>query len=224
MENIQAIIWDWNGTLLDDVDICIDTINYSLIRRDLPPLNKDTYREIFTFPVIDYYEKAGFDFSKDSFDELSIEFLELYLEKLQECTLFQNAKSVIMEMARLGYEQFILSAMEQESLRKSIRKFGIEKYFRRIKGIGDIYAYGKIGNGKALVAESGFDPQHICLIGDTLHDLEVARRVGCRCVLIAAGHQSYERLRQDYSFIIKEIKEIIPLCKPVNRKNVSGIM
>ncbi|UCG27199.1 MAG: HAD family hydrolase [Bacteroidales bacterium] len=220
MENIHAIIWDWNGTLLNDIDICIETINYSLTKRNLPPLNKDKYREIFTFPVMNYYEKAGFDFSKDSFDDLSVEFLDLYLEKMKDCELFCNAESVIMELDQMGYDQFILSAMEQESLIKSIRQFGIEKYFRMIKGIDDIYAHGKLDNGKELVIESGFDPLNICLIGDTLHDLEVARQVGCQCLLIAAGHQSYERLRKYYSLIIKDIKDVVTLCDPVDQKRV----
>lgn len=49
-KNIKHIIWDWNGTLFDDVDICVDNINWLLKKYNLPEITKEKYREIFTFP------------------------------------------------------------------------------------------------------------------------------------------------------------------------------
>ena len=72
MEDINTIIWDWNGTLLDDVDICIDIINELLSIRNQQPLTRSRYREIFTFPVKDYYSKAGFDFTQEPFDKIPV--------------------------------------------------------------------------------------------------------------------------------------------------------
>jgi len=65
---VETIIWDWNGTLLNDVDICVESINILLSERGHKPLSKSLYREIFTFPVKAYYELAGFDFTNESFD------------------------------------------------------------------------------------------------------------------------------------------------------------
>ena len=212
-ENFTSVIWDWNGTLLDDVDICIDTINHSLKKRNLPLLTKDKYREIFTFPVIDYYEKAGFDFSKSSFNELSHEFIDLYLEKLNTANLFQGVKNILQELDNRGVRQFILSAMEQTSLLDSVRKFKIEGFFDSIQGTADIYAYGKLQNAKLLIETSGLNPERTCLIGDTLHDLEVARQLGCQCLLVASGHQSYQRLMNNQSRVVKKIKDVLKFCQ-----------
>jgi phosphoglycolate phosphatase len=213
MDNCTSIIWDWNGTLLDDVDICIESINFSLGKRNLPMLTKERYREIFTFPVIDYYEKAGFDFSKNSFDELSHEFIERYLDKLKGVHLFQDVEDTLLEFNKKGCRQFILSAMEQTTLMDSVRQFNIEKYFSRIQGTGDIYAYGKLHNAKILMETSGLDPVTTCLIGDTLHDLEVARQLTCHCLLISSGHQSHKRLQKEYPLVAHSMKEVVLLCK-----------
>ena len=64
---IETIIWDWNGTLLNDLRLCVKTINSLLEKRSLPVLTTSSYKEVFSFPVKDYYEKVGFDFSKEDF-------------------------------------------------------------------------------------------------------------------------------------------------------------
>jgi len=212
MENFKSIIWDWNGTLLDDVDICIESINFSLGKRDLPLLTKKKYQEIFTFPVVEYYEKAGFDFSKNSFNELSHEFIGHYLEKLKGANLHQDVEDILFEFDKKGYRQFILSAMEQTTLVDSVRRFNIEKYFSKIQGTGDIYAYGKLHNAKILMETSGQDPATTCLIGDTLHDLEVAKQLKCHCLLISSGHQSHARLKKKYHRVAHSIKEVFAFC------------
>ena len=56
-ESINVILWDWNGTLLDDVEVCIESMNSMLSKRKKPLLTREHYKEIFTFPVIDYYRK-----------------------------------------------------------------------------------------------------------------------------------------------------------------------
>jgi hypothetical protein len=60
--NYKNIIWDWNGTLLNDITICIKSMNILLKERTLPLISEDKYRDIFTFPVRNYYEQLGFDF------------------------------------------------------------------------------------------------------------------------------------------------------------------
>ncbi|HSH51393.1 MAG TPA: hypothetical protein VK982_06685, partial [Bacteroidales bacterium] len=74
----KLIIWDWNGTLLNDIDACIISMNVMLERRNMKLLDKAMYRKMFTFPVQDYYKSIGFDFLQESFEKLSIEYINLY--------------------------------------------------------------------------------------------------------------------------------------------------
>ena len=73
MLHMKHIIWDWNGTLLDDLDVSMDALNSILTKEQLPlVLDKDEYRKYFQFPVIEYYKKVGFDFAKTPFPILSL--------------------------------------------------------------------------------------------------------------------------------------------------------
>ena len=63
MKKYNHIIWDWNGTLLNDRWLCVEAINQALNKRNLPMLTEGKYKDVFSFPVEDYYKKVGFDFS-----------------------------------------------------------------------------------------------------------------------------------------------------------------
>ena len=78
MPQRTTIIWDWNGTLLDDAEVCREAINKMLKVRNLPELSLSTYRNVFTFPVIEYYKEVGFDFSKEDWEPVAMEFINLY--------------------------------------------------------------------------------------------------------------------------------------------------
>jgi phosphoglycolate phosphatase len=76
MNDKITIIWDWNGTLLDDVDICVDTINTLLIKYKKDPISKASYKKLFTFPIQNYYSKLGFDVSLENFKKIVNNFIE----------------------------------------------------------------------------------------------------------------------------------------------------
>ena len=190
----MTLFWDWNGTLLDDVDICIQCINHLLERRKLPLLSREKYLQIFDFPVINYYEKAGFNFKNESFDDVAEEFMDWYHEYLPEAELFADAIPVLTKFKDKGYRQVILSAMEHESLMKTLDKRGVLPFFDEVAGINDIYANGKLESARALLKKLDLNGSGSLLIGDTLHDLEVANSLGIKHVLVADGHQSAARL------------------------------
>ncbi|MEM9226864.1 MAG: HAD family hydrolase, partial [Verrucomicrobiota bacterium] len=83
----KHIIWDWNGTLIDDTWLCVEVINQIMALRKMPPVNIDSYRAEFGFPVIEYYHKLGFDLEHDPFEEISVEFISEYNRRRMECHL-----------------------------------------------------------------------------------------------------------------------------------------
>jgi phosphoglycolate phosphatase len=128
----RAIIWDWNGTLLNDVALCIRCMNSMLNDRGLPLLDAKRYREIFTFPVRAYYVKAGFDFEEEAFEKPAVEFIEKYQAGLPDAALFIDAIPVLREMENRGYYQTILSAMEHDSLVNSLHDKKVIRFYFRI--------------------------------------------------------------------------------------------
>ena len=93
----NTIIWDWNGTLLDDVGICLQSINSMLKERKIDELSRHKYKRVFTFPVIDYYRKVGFDFNQENWEKVAMEFMDRYFAKLPCCPLFHLAPPVDFE-------------------------------------------------------------------------------------------------------------------------------
>lgn len=209
MIDSKAIIWDYNGTLLDDLNIGVQSINQMLSKRGLPNLNTETYREVFTFPVKKYYETVGFDFEKEDWDTTAREFISLYTSFLPETSIFPEAIQLLSHFSFQRKKQFILSAMEQGMLNLSVKNEKIGNYFDEISGIDNIYASSKIENGRKLFKTHQLSPEEVCLLGDTSHDYDVAKELGCKCILIAAGHQSYKRLKETgCPIVVNHLNEI----------------
>lgn len=211
MKNITTIFWDWNGTLLNDMHICIDSINILLKERGKESLTLEEYRKIFTFPVKDYYEKAGFDFSKEDFAKPATEFINVYTQKLPDAPLFKNTVKVLEFFRQKDKPQYIISAMEQNSLITSVKERNIENYFQKIMGINNHYAVSKIDRAKQLIKEIKIKPKTICLIGDTIHDYQVAEEIGCNCILITDGHQNRERINSTNCVVVDKLNDVIEL-------------
>jgi phosphoglycolate phosphatase len=206
---INTIIWDWNGTLLNDTDICIDSMNYLLHQRNQPVLSRKLYREIFNFPVRDYYVRAGFNFNLESFDAVAIEFMDLYFARLHKANIFQQAHEVLTTLKKRKFIQVLISAMEHSSLINSVKEKGLIRYFDHISGIKDHFADGKIENARKIVKDLKLDLSKTLLIGDTIHDYEVANELGVLCLLVANGHQSFERLEKLNCNVIANLSMVI---------------
>jgi phosphoglycolate phosphatase len=194
----KHIIWDWNGTLLNDVDYCRKIINRILVENDLPELSLQKYREIFTFPVQDYYEAAGLDFSKKSFEVLGKEFIDEYESNKLSCSLHDNAVELLSLIHKQGIGQSVLSAYLHDNLVKILEHYNLTQYFDNIIGLDNIYAGSKTHLGLMLIEQLNLPGNEILFVGDTLHDAEVAKAMGVDCVLIANGHQSKEKLQEDF--------------------------
>ncbi|GAI63219.1 unnamed protein product [marine sediment metagenome] len=80
----KHIIWDWNGTLINDVWLVVEIMNKMLKKRNLSKIDSKKYREIFDFPVTKYYSKLGFDFSNESFEKLTVEFISEYYQRFND--------------------------------------------------------------------------------------------------------------------------------------------
>lgn len=191
----RHVIWDWNGTLLDDLDVCIAVMNQLLARRGLPTLDRPRYHTLFGFPVSRYYASLGFDPCADPFEQVSAEFIAGYEARRLEATLQPRANATLSAVGAAGLGQSILSAYHRDTLREIVAHFRLTEHFGEIAGLDNIHAHSKVALGRELLARLTAAPTEILLVGDTLHDAEVARELGVACVLIAAGHHPAERLR-----------------------------
>lgn len=212
MNQTKYILWDWNGTLLNDVEDSISCINEMLRKRDMKQLDYDSYREIFTFPVIDYYREIGFDFDIEPFSVLAVEFISIYREKSRKSPLHNDVLSVLNHMKTHNKKQLIVSAMEQNALEHQTHQHRINHFFERIVGLDNIHAKSKIDNARALIENEKMDTENCVVIGDTYHDFEVADQLGTNCILINNGHQNLKKYDfNDKVTIVNRISDVLAI-------------
>lgn len=205
----KHVIWDWNGTLLDDVHHAVNTINGLLKNHSLPLLTQEQYKNIFGFPVKKYYEKLGFDFDKVSFEDLSFSFVDSFMKKISDCQLFPHVRPLLGTIKSSGKRQSILSAADQDSLNFLMKRYELEHYLDDWFGISDIYASSKLEQGRKLLQKSQIDPQDTVLIGDTDHDFEVGKELGIDVILVSHGHQCERRLKALHHDVV-QIQSVSP--------------
>lgn len=196
MQANGMIFWDWNGTLMDDVDFTHSCLNWMLETHGYPQrYDLAAYREIFGFPIEEYYIRAGFNFAKHPYAELAERFMEHYNAGVDACPPSAHAAETLAELSRRGWRQSVLSASRRDYLIEQVAARGLQGYFIELLGLADIYGVSKVQVGKQWLAQSGIAPAACVMVGDTQHDAEVAKALGTKCVLYTGGHQSRARSR-----------------------------
>lgn len=196
LKRYRHLIWDWNGTLLDDAWLCREIMNGQLRKRGLTTISQERYEAVFDFPVEKYYRTVGFDWKKETFAEAGTEFIVEYEKRKKECRLQIGAKELLQRVEQEGISQAVLSAYSHHTLEEFLGHFGVRGHFRSVAGNRDHYAAGKVEQGLEMLKELHVRPEETALIGDTTHDAEVARAMGVDCFLIPCGHNSRDRLER----------------------------
>ena len=194
MKKYQHIIWDWNGTLLDDIRLLRDIVNRILVKAGKDPLPDERHQELFEFPVIKYYTQMGFDFSKISYEQICLDFTGEYYTRFRQCRLREHAEAALEAFSQKGYTQSILSASQDTRLEGVLEFFKVRKYFKDVVGLDDHSGGTKLDSGRSYLKGTGLNPRQIVFIGDTAHDFEVAQALGSDCVLLDSGYQTRAKL------------------------------
>ena len=189
----RHIVWDWNGTLLDDVQASVNAINRLLTARSLPPTDPDRYRETFGFPVRNYYSAIGFRLESEDWDALARDYHDLFLAD-PSIRVRPETAPVLQFCRDAGLALSVLSASEQSILERMLTDGGLAHHFQHIQGVDNLHGRSKAETGRQLLHRIPCPAREILFVGDTLHDYEVANALGCDCVLIAQGHQTHARL------------------------------
>ena len=206
----KTLIWDFNGTSIDDLDLCLGIENLMLKERNMKyPYTVEQYRDLFCFPVVNYYERIGYTFKNETYDQISKEFAARYSAGFASCHLMDGFLDKIQEAKQKGYKNIILSVSEKRMLIKQCTELGILDYFDEILGTDTIHAVSKLAVARQWMKTSGNKAQDCICIGDTTHDAETADALGCDCILIACGHMSKERLMAVNGHVVDSIAEII---------------
>ena len=206
LKQYTHLLWDFNGTVFDDVEACRAAVNKMLGERGLKLLSIEDYREVFDFPVKDYYARVGFDFDKEPFEVLAPIWVAEYNRQSLASTVYSGVSEAMARVRSLGLRQEILSATEAEMLGGQIRSLGLEHEIDGWNGMDTIHASGK--ESLALAWRAAHPDARVLFLGDTTHDAHVAAVMGADCVLFDRGHMSRARLSACGVPIIHDFDEL----------------
>ena len=205
----DLVIWDWNGTLLDDTELCYQIANDMRQERGMRLMRDvEEYRTYFTFPVIDYYRRMGYSFETEPFENISRQFVAMYAERFPLCPLQPCVEEALSAVLATGARQVLLSATGQDKLDEQVAHFKLGQYFDRVIGGSNNLANGKADYAKDFLHESGVTPARAMFVGDTDHDFEIASSIGCGSAILISGHQSRAHLETLGATLIESLCEV----------------
>lgn len=193
---MKYILWDWNGTLLDDTQAALDTLNIMLARRGAKPIALEFFRDHFAFPCRPFYDAIGMHVEDDEWDALAKEYHDIYAE--QPKALNAETIAALERVKAAGAKQSIISALRQDLLDEVTERMGVASYMECVYGVDNLDGASKLDRALELmghIAPEGGEQPDVVLIGDALHDKEVADALKVRCVLCGQGSHAAWRLR-----------------------------
>ena len=188
----MTLVWDWNGTLLEDVDAAVFALNRMLRVRGIGAITREHYRARFRFPSRDFYLELGVDLPNEDWGKICTDFHEGF-ESAGTQHLREGTMEALEAAAKAGCRQILLSAHREDLLRRDAESVGIAGYFESIIGTDNLDGASKLERARAHFAACP-PSQPFVFIGDTLHDAEVASDLGAECILFTGGHQEASRL------------------------------
>lgn len=208
--NYKNIIWDYNGTIIDDVRLAVEAENMVLKSYGKEPITLEFYLDECEMPILNFYNKI-FDMENYDFAEISERFINNYEFLAPKMQVFPEVRSMIEYLDTKGYSQAVISGFESGRLKKSLTHFGLDGYFNFMSGSDSIDCASKSERAAHMLEQHDLNPRETLFIGDMYHDYETASLAGADCVLIANGHQGANVLKSygvtvlDNAMQLKEI-------------------
>ena len=207
--NKKHLVFDWNGTLVDDAWIFVDILNALLKKRNLNQIDLIKYQKLFCFPVSDFYQNLGFDVTPDAFRVLKQDFVFEYNKRQFLAHLFPDTIETLNAITCNNIKLSILSASNQQILNSLTNFYSINHFFLNILGVDNYEAAGKEELGIGLLKSLKVPRGDIVMVGDTDLDYKVSQKLGIECILISRGHQSHSRLSLIGCPVISGLKDLL---------------
>jgi phosphoglycolate phosphatase-like HAD superfamily hydrolase len=209
---IAHVVWDWNGTLFDDLHVVVEAVNAGIGPLGLEEITLDDYRTHYTRPVKRFYDRlVGREISQHEWLDLDRRFHDAYRERLPTARLAAEAVATLEALRDGSISQSLLSMFPHDELVPLVDRLGIRDYFELINGLR-----GEPGAQKARFMERHLrelmrheDPAGVLVIGDTVDDAVAAFHVGARAVLVDNGSHHLHELQASGAPVVATLAEAL---------------
>ena len=208
------VIWDWNGTLLDDLAVVIEAASVGLAEFGIDPLDEDIYRDHFTRPVRAFYDSLfARPVSDYEWERLNWVFHEEYMARADEAELTEDAIEALDRVGSEGDGQSLLSMSPQEWLDRIVDRKGVSHRFSLVSGLSGETGGLKAEHMESHIARLGLDPASSVIIGDTPDDATAARHVGAKVVLYDGGSHHLPVLQGTNAPVAHSLVEAVEVAR-----------
>ncbi|MBP0940829.1 HAD family hydrolase [Pseudomonas alliivorans] len=211
---VEHVVFDWNGTLIDDIDLAVFAVNRCGEHYGVAPITAEQYRARFDFPIAGFYAALGFDLDSVPFPIIVQRYLEHFDAHVAECPLQPYVIEFLDAARRAGIGVSILSASHCDVLVQTLKAKGLYDRFEHVVGLNHNQATSKTAEALMLQKTLGTPASRTLFVGDTLHDFDVACSVGWSPVLVSTGHQDSERLRLSGAPLFRNLGELLERFVP----------
>ena len=204
------ILWDWNGTLFDDIDAVVEATNEIFFSYGLPALDLAGFRAVYTRPIWACYERLlGRPLRDGEWERLDAAFHDAYHRLMTRCGLAAGARRTLALLAEAGHTQSLLSMWRHDRLTVAVREHGIDGLFRRVDGLRPHEAgASKVEFMVRHVEALGVAAGDVLVVGDSVDDAVAARHVGARAVLYAGGAQDRDALARFGVPVLERLSDV----------------
>jgi phosphoglycolate phosphatase len=205
---IKNVIFDWSGTLADDLAMTYKATTYVFEKLGAKPMSLEEYRQNFFLPYMEFCKKC---FPNCTVDQIK----QLFWEGMRtagDAKLYPKVKDVIKDLYVKGIKIIIMSSTTKEIVIVDAKRYGIFDYLHEINT--DILDKTEVI--AEILQRNGFKPEETIFVGDMPHDIDAAKKVGAISVGISWGHKSKEILEaSNPDYLISNITELEQL---INQK------
>jgi len=207
------VVWDWNGTLLDDNHAVLAAVNSVCAQYGRAAVTLEEWRAVFSRPIVACYEKVlARSLTEADWDVIDRYYHSAYRLELDTCGLAAGVPDLLHEWRDAGRTQSLLSMWFHDELVPLVGKLSLTDLFERVDGLR---GYNMGGSKTAHLIEhltaQQLDPADVVVIGDVVDDAEAAAQAGAQCVLVTTGMMSRSRLETAGVPVTDSIPEALAL-------------
>ncbi len=183
----KNLIFDWSGTLVDDLGPVIEATNAVLGKYEIAPLDRESFRRAFRLPYREFYAEL---LPEVSLEELEAQFRPAFDAAITPVTVLPHAREKLEWCSALGIRAFVLTSMDTLAFEHQMDDFGLRHHFEA--------TYSSVLDKREIIHQiletHGLDPSETAFVGDMTHDVETARHGGISSIAVLTGYNHAEIL------------------------------
>lgn len=219
---IKLVVFDWNGTLLADTQAVLEGVERELAVLGHPPMTMGEFRTYYDMPITKLYQHFGI--SEEELRAKSAEtaaaFHGFYEPRVAKARTRTGAKQVLETLAKEKISMVILSNHTVEGIYLQLARLKLTNFFEAVLAneiVGAAYFKGKQDRLDDYLKLHKLLPKEVVIVGDTIEEIKIGKRLGLKTVAITGGYNSTKRLKASKpDVLIHKLRDLIDVSEGLN--------